>query len=39
LVKKVDEPEKYGIFKIDEKENIKEIIEKPEAFVGDLANV
>ena len=39
LVKKVDEPEKYGIFKIDEKENIKEIIEKPETFVGDLANV
>lgn len=39
LVKKVLEPEKYGIFEIDEKNNVKKIIEKPEKFVWDLANV
>lgn len=39
LVKKVDTPEKYGIFETDEKWFIKKIIEKPEKFVWDLANV
>ncbi|PZM82212.1 glucose-1-phosphate thymidylyltransferase [Candidatus Gracilibacteria bacterium] len=39
LAKKVDNPEKYGIFEIDGKENVKKIVEKPEKFVGDLASV
>ena len=39
LAKKVKEPEKYGIFKVDEKWFAKEVIEKPETFIWDLANV
>lgn len=39
LVKKVSEPEKYGIFEIDENKNIKKVVEKPKEFVWDLANV
>ncbi|RKW21516.1 glucose-1-phosphate thymidylyltransferase, partial [Candidatus Gracilibacteria bacterium] len=39
LAKKVDEPEKYGIFEIDEKNIIKKVVEKPKEFIGDLANV
>lgn len=39
LAKKVDEPEKYGIFEIDEKNIIKKVVEKPKEFIWDLANV
>ena len=39
LAKKVDEPEKYGIFELDEKNIIKKVVEKPKEFVWDLANV
>lgn len=39
LVKQVETPEKYGIFEVDENLRIKNIIEKPEKFVWDLANV
>lgn len=39
LVKQVTEPEKYGIFKTDSDNNIREIIEKPVDFVWNLASL
>ncbi|MCD5385117.1 NTP transferase domain-containing protein [Candidatus Gracilibacteria bacterium] len=39
LVKKVDNPEKYGIFKLDKSNNINQIIEKPKENIGNLANL
>ncbi|MDD2870537.1 MAG: sugar phosphate nucleotidyltransferase [Candidatus Gracilibacteria bacterium] len=39
LIKKVNDPEKYGIFKLDYRGYIKEIIEKPKEYVGNLANL
>ncbi len=39
LVKKVSDPEKYWVFKIDVDWNIKEIIEKPETNIWNLANL
>lgn len=39
LVKQVPNPEIYGIFKVDNKNNVREIIEKPETFVWNLANL
>jgi bifunctional UDP-N-acetylglucosamine pyrophosphorylase/glucosamine-1-phosphate N-acetyltransferase len=39
LVKKVENPKKYWIFKQDEKGFAIEIFEKPEEFVWDLANL
>lgn len=39
LVKKVQTPEKYGIFKVDNENKILEIVEKPEEFIWDLANL
>jgi len=39
LVKKVQDPEKYWIFKINSNNKIIEIIEKPEKFIWDLANL
>jgi dTDP-glucose pyrophosphorylase len=34
----VKNPEKYGICSVDENGNLVEIIEKPQIFVGNLAN-
>lgn len=39
LVKKVDEPEKYGIFKQDENWYAISVIEKPKDYVWNLANM
>lgn len=39
LVKKVNDPEKYWIFKLDYRWYIKEIIEKPKEYVWNLANL
>nr|MDD3720682.1 sugar phosphate nucleotidyltransferase [Candidatus Gracilibacteria bacterium] len=39
LVKKVSNPEKYGIFKVNKKNEVVEVVEKPEKFIGDLANM
>jgi len=39
LVKKVDNPEKYWIIKVDVDQNIKEIVEKPKNNIGNLANL
>ncbi|MDD3145608.1 MAG: sugar phosphate nucleotidyltransferase [Candidatus Gracilibacteria bacterium] len=39
LVKQVANPEIYGIFKVDSENNIREIVEKPESYVGNLANL
>ncbi|UZO81661.1 sugar phosphate nucleotidyltransferase [Aquimarina sp. ERC-38] len=36
-VKQVDQPEAYGVVKLNEKKEIVELIEKPEEFVSDLA--
>jgi dTDP-glucose pyrophosphorylase len=38
LVSEVENPERYGIFELDEFENIKQVIEKPEKPIGNLAN-
>ncbi|WP_299114766.1 sugar phosphate nucleotidyltransferase [uncultured Winogradskyella sp.] len=35
--KRVDNPEAYGVVKLDENENIVELVEKPESFVSDQA--
>ena len=39
LSTKTDEPEKFGICAINEAGYLKEIVEKPEIFCGDLANI
>jgi len=36
-VKQVDQPEAYGVVKLDSKNNIVELVEKPKEFVSDLA--
>ncbi len=36
-VKKVDNPSAYGVVKLNEKNQITELVEKPEEFVSDLA--
>ena len=36
-VKQVDQPEAYGVVKLNEKNEIVELVEKPEQFVSDLA--
>lgn len=36
-VKKVDNPSAYGVVKLNEKNQITELVEKPEVFVSDLA--
>ncbi len=36
-VKQVDKPEAYGVVKLNEKDNIIELVEKPKEFVTDLA--
>lgn len=36
-VKQVDQPEAYGVVKLNEKKEIVELIEKPKEFVSDLA--
>ncbi len=35
--KRVNNPEAYGVVKLDDKENIVELVEKPESFVSDQA--
>lgn len=39
LAKKVDHPEKYWIFKINEKNTILEVIEKPQEYIWNLASL
>ncbi len=36
-VKQVDQPEAYGVVKLNDKQEIVELVEKPEQFVSDLA--
>jgi len=38
LVKKVEDPERYGIFQLSEIGNIKAVVEKPETNIWNLAN-
>jgi UDP-N-acetylglucosamine diphosphorylase / glucose-1-phosphate thymidylyltransferase / UDP-N-acetylgalactosamine diphosphorylase / glucosamine-1-phosphate N-acetyltransferase / galactosamine-1-phosphate N-acetyltransferase len=38
LVKKVPNPEKYGIFTLDENRYITSLIEKPQTYIGNTAN-
>lgn len=38
LANRVENPEKYGIFKVDSEWNMLEVIEKPETYVWNLAN-
>lgn len=39
LVQKVENPEKYGIFETDKKWFVKKVVEKPEKYIWDLANL
>jgi len=39
LVKKVEKPEKYWIFKVDSDWNIMSVVEKPKDFIWNLANL
>ena len=39
LVQEVENPEKYGIFSQDVDGNAIEVVEKPEAYIGNLANL
>lgn len=39
LTKEVDNPERFGIVKMDSDGNLVEIIEKPKEYVGNLANI
>lgn len=39
LVKQVINPEIYGVFKVDDDNNIREIVEKPENYIWNLANL
>jgi dTDP-glucose pyrophosphorylase len=39
LVKEVDQPEKYGIFQQNKDGTAKKIIEKPQEFIWNLANI
>ncbi|MBN1465953.1 NTP transferase domain-containing protein [candidate division KSB1 bacterium] len=39
LVKRVGNPELYGVFKIDDANRIVSLVEKPQKFIGDLANI
>ncbi len=38
LVKEVEDPERYGIFRLSEIGNIKEVVEKPDTDIWNLAN-
>lgn len=39
LVKEVDKPENYWIFKVNKKNHIEEVIEKPKTYIWNLANL
>ena len=39
LVREVENPKEYGIFKIDEDNNIKEVVEKPQENIWNLASL
>ncbi len=39
LAKKVADPDRFGIFRLDQKGFVKEIVEKPQEHIGDLANI
>lgn len=39
LSKKVKDPEKYGVFKLNKEWDVIEVVEKPEEFVWDLINL
>lgn len=39
LVKRVKDPSLYGVYKVDEKNRVLELVEKPKEFVSDLVNI
>jgi len=39
LVKRVENPSLYGVFQVDEKNRVKNLVEKPTEDLGDLANI
>jgi len=39
LAKRIPDPSLYGVFKVDEKNCVKKLVEKPKEFIGDLANI
>ena len=39
LAKRVDNPELYGVFHVDEQNRVAKLVEKPRHYIGDLANI
>ncbi len=39
LAKRVDNPELYGVFEIDDNNRVLNLVEKPKEYIGDLANI
>ena len=39
MAKVVDDPSLYGVFKVDEQNKILNLVEKPNTFIGNLANI
>ncbi len=39
LAKEVEDPSKYGIFQVTEKNQILSVVEKPQEFIGNIANL
>ncbi|MBN1481194.1 NTP transferase domain-containing protein [candidate division KSB1 bacterium] len=39
LVKQVQNPALYGVYQVDEKNRVLNLVEKPKEFIGDLANI
>ncbi len=39
LVKEVEDPSLYGVYRVDDQNRVLEMVEKPKTFVGNLANI
>jgi len=39
LVKNVDDPSAYGVYEVDERKKVLNLVEKPKSFLGNLANI
>ncbi len=39
LVRHVEDPSQFGVYQVDDKNRVMNLIEKPESFIGNLANI
>jgi len=39
LAKRVPDPSQYGVFRVDGKNRVLDLVEKPKSYLGDLANI